>query len=245
MMSSTMRTSSPSIVADRSFRIRTSPDDSVVVPPYELTSIRSIRTGTGMARIRSALNGSYPLRADRTVSRAPELQHQRPEVAGVEEFDADVGIQLVDATELAVLLADELLAEGRHLEIEVEVGQPEIRREALDDHTVQVPQDRERVGLVLPADPVEVEDPAHLGLAGVGERRHGSILAPGVVEWVVDRRRLDDDDGAEVVLGDARDERSLIVSEAGACRPGRRASAVATRAGVSRAGRRHRADPGA
>ena len=34
--------------ADRSFMIRTRPDDSVAVPPYELTSMRSIRSGSGI-----------------------------------------------------------------------------------------------------------------------------------------------------------------------------------------------------
>jgi hypothetical protein len=62
-----------------------------------------------------------------------ELQHQRPEVAGVEELHPQVRVELEDAAELAVLLADELLAERRHLEVEVEVRQPEVRREALDD----------------------------------------------------------------------------------------------------------------
>ena len=100
-----------------------------------------------------------------------ELEHERPEVAGVEQLDPDVGVELADPAQLAVLLADELLAEGRHLEVELEVRQPEVRREALDDGPVEVPQDRERVRLVLPADPVEVEDPGHLGLAGVGEGR--------------------------------------------------------------------------
>ena len=67
MMSSTIRTSSPSMLADRSLRIRTSPDDSVAVPPYELTSMRSIRTGTSIARMRSAMNGSEPLRTETSV----------------------------------------------------------------------------------------------------------------------------------------------------------------------------------
>ena len=69
MMSSTIRTSSPSIVAERSLRIRTRPEDSVALPPYELTSIRSIRTGTGIARIRSAMNGSEPFRTETSVRR--------------------------------------------------------------------------------------------------------------------------------------------------------------------------------
>ena len=68
MMSSTIRTSSPSMLADRSLRIRTRPDDSVEVPPYDETSMRSIRTGTGIARIRSAMNGSEPLRTETRVS---------------------------------------------------------------------------------------------------------------------------------------------------------------------------------
>ena len=50
-------------------------------------------------------------------------------------------------------------------------GQVEVGREALDDVAVEVPADRERVGLVGPADVVEVEDPRELGLARVGERR--------------------------------------------------------------------------
>ena len=46
MMSSTSRTSSSAMLADRSLMIRTRPDDSVAVPPYELTSMRSIRSGS-------------------------------------------------------------------------------------------------------------------------------------------------------------------------------------------------------
>ena len=71
MMSSTIRTSSSAMLAERSLRIRTRPDDSVAEPPYELTSIRSIRTGMSIARIRSAMNGSEPLRTDTSVSRRP------------------------------------------------------------------------------------------------------------------------------------------------------------------------------
>jgi hypothetical protein len=68
MMSSTMRTSSPSIDADRSLRIRTRPEDSVAVPPYDDTSMRSIRTGTEMDLMRSAMNGRAPLSTDTSVS---------------------------------------------------------------------------------------------------------------------------------------------------------------------------------
>ena len=61
MMSSTMSTSLPSIVLDRSLRMRTRPDVSVTAPPYEETSIRSMVSGMVIARIRSAMNGSEPL----------------------------------------------------------------------------------------------------------------------------------------------------------------------------------------
>ena len=61
MMSSTMRTSSPSIEEERSLRMRTWPDVSVA-PPYEETSMRSMRTGSEMERIRSAMKGRAPLR---------------------------------------------------------------------------------------------------------------------------------------------------------------------------------------
>ena len=71
MMSSTISTSSSAMLADRSFRMRTRPDDSVAVPPYELTSMRSIRTGMSMARMRSAMNGSEPLSTDTRVSCRP------------------------------------------------------------------------------------------------------------------------------------------------------------------------------
>ena len=110
---------------------------------------------------------------DRPSTRAmlPVLEHQRPEIARVEQLDVDRRVELAQAPQLAVLLAHEPLAECRHLEVEVEVGQVEVRREALDDGPVEVPEDREGVRLVLPADRVEVEDAGHLRLAGVGERR--------------------------------------------------------------------------
>ena len=59
------------MLAERSLRIRTSPDDSVDDPPYELTSIRSIRTGMSIARMRSAMNGSEPFRTETRVNRRP------------------------------------------------------------------------------------------------------------------------------------------------------------------------------
>ena len=51
--------------------MRTRPDVSVAVPPYEETSIRSIWTGIVIARIRSAMNGSDPFSTLTSVSSRP------------------------------------------------------------------------------------------------------------------------------------------------------------------------------
>jgi hypothetical protein len=71
MMSSQIRTSSPSMLVERSLRIRTRPEDSVVAPPYELTSMRSIRSGTSIERMRSAMKRSEPFRTLTSVSCRP------------------------------------------------------------------------------------------------------------------------------------------------------------------------------
>ena len=74
------------------------------------------------------------------------LEHQRPEVARVEQLDPHVGVELAQATELPVLLPDEPLPQRRQLEVQVQVRQVEVGREALDDGALEVPQDREHVG---------------------------------------------------------------------------------------------------
>jgi hypothetical protein len=51
----------------------------------------------------------------------PVFEHERAEVTRVEQLDLDVRIQLAQATQLAVLLADQLLAERRHLEVQVQL----------------------------------------------------------------------------------------------------------------------------
>lgn len=51
--------------------MRTSPVDSVAVPPYEETSMRSIWTGIVIDRIKSAMKGSEPFRTLTSVSSRP------------------------------------------------------------------------------------------------------------------------------------------------------------------------------
>ena len=62
----------------------------MLAPPYELTSIRSIRTGMSIARIRSAMNGSEPLSTDTRVSRRPGVVGADPRA----EL-ADLGLDLL------------------------------------------------------------------------------------------------------------------------------------------------------
>ncbi len=95
------------------------------------------------------------------------LEHQRTEVAGVEQLDAQAGVKLAQAADLAILLADQALLESGQLDEELELGQPEVRREALQDVAVQVPQDWKDDRLVLPGDLVEVQDAGQFGFAGV------------------------------------------------------------------------------
>ena len=71
MMSSTISTSLSAIDVLRSLRMRTRPDVSVEVPPYDETSIRSIWTGISIARIRSAMNGREPFSTLTSVTERP------------------------------------------------------------------------------------------------------------------------------------------------------------------------------
>ena len=107
----------------------------------------------------------------------PVLEHQRSEVSGIEELDPETRVQLAQSADLAVLLANESLLERRELDEELQIGQVEVRREALQDIAVEVPKDREDARFVLPGDLVEVQDAGELGLAGVGKGIVGSQAA--------------------------------------------------------------------
>src|SRR5581483_1237411 len=80
------------------------------------------------------------------------------EVALVEELDLHVGIALAELAELAVLPRHERLLHDGHLEVEVLLRQEEVGREGLQDAAVLILREDERARLVLPGDPVEVED---------------------------------------------------------------------------------------
>ena len=125
----------------------------------------AIRRGCGLGRSCLALLAAQ--RAGQVD--AAVLEQERLEVARVEELDAHVRVELAQPAQLAVLLAHQALLERRQLDIEVELRQVEVGREALHDGPVEVEEDGEGARLVAPLDLVVVEDPRQLGLAGVGE----------------------------------------------------------------------------
>jgi hypothetical protein len=78
-------------------------------------------------------------------------------------------VELAQPARLAVLLGDELLVQRRDLDVEVVRGQVEVGCERLDRIALPVGLEREGARLVLPRDPVEVEELGELPLGVVRE----------------------------------------------------------------------------
>ncbi|MEX2624907.1 MAG: hypothetical protein WD651_14410 [Acidimicrobiia bacterium] len=78
-------------------------------------------------------------------------------VSLIEDFALDLGIEGPQQTDLGVLFGDKLLAHRGDLDIETVLGQIEIGSEVVAGSTFTVPGNRKRPGLVLPREPVEVE----------------------------------------------------------------------------------------
>jgi hypothetical protein len=97
------------------------------------------------------------------------LEQQVGVVPLVEDLALDVRIELLQPANLAVLLRDQLLIEGRYLDVNVELGKVEVGRETVRDRARPVPIDVERRRLVEPVDLIEVEQPSELPLAVVRE----------------------------------------------------------------------------
>src|SRR4029079_16968073 len=91
------------------------------------------------------------------------------DVALVEELDIHIGIPFFQLAQLAVLARDERLLHHRDLEIEVLLGQVEVRSERLEDATALVDLELERPRLVQPGNAVVVEDLGALELGLVLE----------------------------------------------------------------------------
>jgi len=99
----------------------------------------------------------------------PVLHQQVEVVPLVEELDLDLRVQLPEASGLAVLLGHQLLVQGGDLDVEVIDGQVEVGAEALDRLVVLAPLQGKLSRLVLPGDPVEVEQFGELALRVVRE----------------------------------------------------------------------------
>jgi hypothetical protein len=99
----------------------------------------------------------------------PVLDEKSQIVPLVEDLCLDVRIEGAQPADLAVLLGDELLVERRDLDVDVEVREIEVRREALCRLAVGIPGDVEGRWLVLPRDLIEVQELGELPLAVVGK----------------------------------------------------------------------------
>jgi hypothetical protein len=97
------------------------------------------------------------------------LDEQVEIVPLVQDLAPNAGIESHQAAGLAVLLGHELLAQSSYLDVEVEVGEVEIRGESLGCISVVIPIDLERGGLVIPRDLIEVQQLCELTLAVVCE----------------------------------------------------------------------------
>jgi hypothetical protein len=91
-------------------------------------------------------------------------------VVEVEDLAVDVGVVLAEETYLSILLGDELLVHRRDLDEEVLVGDVEVGCEELRRFAVVVELDREGGRLVVPVQPVEIEESGELPLTVVSER---------------------------------------------------------------------------
>jgi hypothetical protein len=99
------------------------------------------------------------------------LHEQAEVVTLVEDLAPHLRVPLAETADLAVLLRDQLLVEGRDLDVLVVRGKVEVGGEPLGDVALGVPVDVEGARLVVPFDLVEVEKPSELpfGIVGKGD----------------------------------------------------------------------------
>ena len=85
------------------------------------------------------------------------LHQQVCVVPTVEDPHAHIGVELLEAPNLAVLSRHELLTQRRQLDEEIVLGKVEVGAEGRGDPAVLVPAKGELNRLVLPSDPVEIK----------------------------------------------------------------------------------------
>ena len=99
------------------------------------------------------------------------------EVALVEELDLDVRVPLAQLAKLAVLPGDERLLHQGDLDVQILLGEVEVRRERFGDAAVLVLFEDERSRLVLPGHAVVVQ---HLGALELGLVREPRWLCAAI-----------------------------------------------------------------
>ena len=97
------------------------------------------------------------------------LLHQVKVITLVEDLASHGRIQAPERSYLAVFLGYELLAHGGDLYEEVVFGKIEIGREVLVGTALSIPGDRKRSGLILPGNPVKIEESGELAFAVMGK----------------------------------------------------------------------------
>lgn len=98
------------------------------------------------------------------------ILHEEVEVVAlVEHLALDVRMVLAQQSHLAVLLCDELLAHRCYLDVDIVLGQVEVRPEVLDRLSIFVPVKGECVRFVFPVNAVEVEETRKFPFAVVSE----------------------------------------------------------------------------
>jgi hypothetical protein len=107
------------------------------------------------------------------------FDHQIEVVALVEDLAVDLGVELLEPPHLSVLLGDELLVHRRDLDVEVVVGQVEVRREILGRDALPVPGEGEGPRFVLPGNTVEIEEKGELTLTVVSKLGLGGRMGFG------------------------------------------------------------------
>ena len=96
--------------------------------------------------------------------------HEEVEVVAlVEHLALDVRMVLAQKSHLAVLFRHELLAHRCYLDVDIVLGQVEVRPEVLDWLSIFVPVEGECVRFVFPVNAVEVEETRKFPFAVVSE----------------------------------------------------------------------------
>lgn len=121
-----------------------------------------------------------PLRVWTGSRRHTESMQQGAKILLVEDLDIHLRVELLEASDLAVLLGDEFLAHRGQLYVQVELREVEIGREVRQDVAFAIPMQRKRTRLILPLDAVVLQYLSCCALAGMSERYLIKSEATGV-----------------------------------------------------------------